>query len=106
MTVPLIAYTDRWSVRAGGRIAVKVSCASANYQADLVRIRSADPNPAGPGQVFEDVPSGFAGRYPGRAQTIHSGSHGTVPLESWRCRRNGPSAFGCSPGCWIGPKRC
>lgn len=25
---PLIAYTDRWSVRAGGRIEVKVSCSS------------------------------------------------------------------------------
>ena len=78
---PLIAYTNRWSVRAGGRIAVKVSCGSANYHADLVRIRSADPNPAGPGQVFENVPAGFAGRYPGRVQQIHNGSHGAVPLE-------------------------
>ena len=50
---PLIAYTDRWSVRAGGRIEVKVSCSSANYRADLVRIRSADPNPAGPGLLFD-----------------------------------------------------
>jgi len=58
MSIPgLIAYTDRWSVRAGGRIEVKVSCSSASYRADLVRIRSADPNPAGPGQLFEDVPT-------------------------------------------------
>ena len=79
-TPPLIAYTDRWSVRAGGRIAVKVSSSSANYRADLVRIRSADPNPAGPGMLFEDVPAGFAGSYPGRSQAIHNGSHGVVPL--------------------------
>ena len=76
----LIAYTDRWSVRAGGRIEVKVSCSSANYRADLVRIRSADPNPAGPGMLFEDVPAVFEGSYPGRSQQIHGGSHGVVPL--------------------------
>ena len=79
---PLIAYTDRWSVRAGGRIAVKVSCNSANYHADLVRIRSADPNPAGPGMLFEDVPAAFEGSYPGRSQQIHGGSHGVVPLAA------------------------
>ena len=81
MSIPLlIAYTDRWSVRAGGRIAVKVSCSSADYSADLVRIRSADPNPAGPGMLFEDVPAGFAGSYPGRSQQIQNGSHGVAPL--------------------------
>jgi len=79
---PLIAYTDRWSVRAGGSIEVKVSCSSANYRADLVRIRSADPNPAGPGQLFEDVPAAFEGSYPGRSQQIHNGSHGIVPLAA------------------------
>lgn len=78
---PLIAYTDRWSVRAGGSIEVKVSCSSASYRADLVRIRSADPNPAGPGQLFEDVPAVFEGSYPGRSQQIHNGSHGVVPLD-------------------------
>ena len=77
---PLIAYTDRWSVRAGGSIEVKVSCSSANYRADLVRIRSADPNPAGPGMLFDDVPAAFEGSYPGRSQEIHCGSHGVVSL--------------------------
>ena len=77
---PLIAYTDRWSARAGGRIEVKVSCSSANYRADLVRIRSADPNPAGPGLLFDDVPAAFEGSYPGRSQEIHGGSHGVLSL--------------------------
>ncbi|MBW8708971.1 MAG: N,N-dimethylformamidase large subunit, partial [Alphaproteobacteria bacterium] len=82
MTVPLIAYTDRWSVRAGGRIAVKVSCTSTTYRADLVRIRSADPNPAGPGMLMERMPAPFEGNYPGRLQEIHSGSHGVVSLAN------------------------
>ena len=61
---PLIGYTDRWSARAGGRIEVKVSCASAKYRADLVRIRSADPNPAGYLDVFftSSPASGQAGQ--------------------------------------------
>ena len=45
----LTGYADRFSVRAGGAIALKVSSAHAEYRADLVHIRSADPNPAGPG---------------------------------------------------------
>ena len=81
MSIPsLIAYTDRWSARAGGRIEVKVSCSSASYRADLVRILSADPNPAGPGQLFKEVPAAFEGSYTGRSQQIHSGSHGVVPF--------------------------
>jgi len=66
MSIPtLIAYTNRWSVRAGGRIEVKVSGRSAKYRADMVRIRSADPNPAGPGKLFDDVPSHFEGSHAG-----------------------------------------
>ena len=78
---PLIAYTDRWSSRASGRIEVKVSCPSASYRADLVRIRSADPNPAGPGLLFDRVPAGFEGSYPGRSQEIHNGSYGKLSLS-------------------------
>ncbi|MCX7281461.1 MAG: N,N-dimethylformamidase large subunit [Alphaproteobacteria bacterium] len=81
MTAFLVSYTDRWSVRAGGQIAVKVSSPGGDYQADLVRIRSADPNPSGPGMIFEDVPAAFAATYPGRAQAIHNGSYGLVALD-------------------------
>ena len=82
MNAFLVGYTDRWSARAGGKIAVKVSSPGGEYRADLVRIRSADPNPAGPGMIFEDVPAAFAGTYPGRAQAIHNGSYGLVALDS------------------------
>ncbi len=81
MSAFLVGYTDRWSARADGQIAVKVSSPGGDYQADLVRIRSADPNPAGPGMIFENVPAAFAGSYPGRAQAIHNGSYGLVALD-------------------------
>ena len=76
--IKLIGYTDRFSVRAGGTIALKVSSAAPEYRADLVRIRSADPNPKGPGVVFEPVAAAFAGRYPGRVQAMQSGSWGEI----------------------------
>ena len=77
--VPLIGYVDRFSVRPGERIAVKVSSRLAEpYQADLVRIIHGDANPAGPGLKFEEVEATFAGTYPLRFQPAHSGSYGIV----------------------------
>lgn len=77
--VPLIGYLDRFSARPGERLEVKVSSSLAGpYEADLVRIRHADPNPAGPGMKLLPVPAGFAGRYPSRVQPIQSGSFGLV----------------------------
>jgi N,N-dimethylformamidase len=76
--IPLIGYTDRFSVRAGGTIALKASTSHAEYQAELVRIRSADPNPAGPGMRFEAVAAGFAGAYRGRVQAALRGSHAEI----------------------------
>ncbi len=72
--IPIIGYADRFSVRAGGRLELKVSSAQAEYRADLVRIRSADPNPSGPGVRMEPVPAAFAGAYAGRVKPVHSGS--------------------------------
>jgi N,N-dimethylformamidase len=77
MVVPLIGYTDRFSARPGERLAVKVSSQLPGpYQADLVRVRHADPNPAGPGMTLLPVASGWAGAYPSRSQRIPRGSHG------------------------------
>ncbi|MBS0560574.1 MAG: N,N-dimethylformamidase large subunit [Proteobacteria bacterium] len=80
--IPLIGYTDAFSARAGGRIAVKVSSTfSAPYRADLVRIFSGDPNPAGPGMRMEPVPSAFESTYPSRLQPVHAGSCGLVQAD-------------------------
>ncbi len=79
--VPLVGYLDRFSARPGERIAVKVSSTHAEpFRADLVRMISADPNPAGPGIKMEDVPAAFAGEYPPRFQPIQLGSCGIVQL--------------------------
>ena len=80
--VPLIGYVDRFSVRPGERIAVKVSSRLAEpYRADLVRIIHGDANPAGPGLKFEEVEATFAGTYPSRFQPAYSGSYGIVTRD-------------------------
>ncbi len=74
--IPLIGYCDRLSGRPGDKIEFKVSSHSAEaYQARLVRSISADPNPAGPGIVEEDVPADIAGSYPSRVQDFYPGSY-------------------------------
>ncbi|KAA2212865.1 N,N-dimethylformamidase beta subunit family domain-containing protein [Teichococcus oryzae] len=75
MTVPLTGYLDRISGRAGDTLAVKVSSTlPGDYRADLVRVISGDPNPAGPGMRLREVAADFAGHYPGRFQPVHLGS--------------------------------
>jgi len=72
--IPLIGYVDRFSARPGEGIAVKVSSRlAAPYDVDLVRIRHADPNPAGPGMKLYPVEGGFTGRFPSRFQPSHPG---------------------------------
>lgn len=79
MTVPLTGYLDRISARPGERLEVKVSSTLAGaYEADLVRVISGDPNPAGPGMDIRPVPADFAGAYPGRFQPTHLGSCAVV----------------------------
>ena len=79
MTASLIGYTDRISVRAGEKIAFKISStASAPYHATLVRIVRGDPNPAGPGVKFEDLSEHFDGRFASREQRAWPGSYALV----------------------------
>jgi len=85
MQVPLIGYLDRFSARPGERLAAKISSQlGGTYHADLVRVRHADPNPAGPGMQLIDVAVPWAGERPGIAKPIPAGSHaeitGDLPL--------------------------
>ncbi|MEM7226809.1 MAG: N,N-dimethylformamidase beta subunit family domain-containing protein, partial [Pseudomonadota bacterium] len=85
--IPLIGYADRLSARPGETLEIKVSSQSdAPYQASLVRIRSADPNPEGPGIREAPVEAAFAGSYPSRRQEAKLGSYAVVdetgPLQS------------------------
>ena len=77
--IPLIGYGDRLSVRPGETIEFKVSSQNpAPFEASLVRIVCADPNPAGPGIQEATVAADFAGSYPSRAQAIAQGSHARI----------------------------
>ncbi len=77
--LPLIGYTDRLSVRPGETIDFKVSSASEDpYCARLVRVVSADPNPAGPGLIEHELAASFDGSYPSRVQQFFPGSYGHV----------------------------
>ncbi len=80
--IPLLGYSDRLSGRPGDEIAFKVSSrAHKPYQASLVRVICADPNPAGPGLQLEDMDLPFGGEFPSRWQPFHPGSHAIVQVD-------------------------
>ena len=74
--IPLTGYGDRLSARPGETIAFKVSSdADTPYEARLVRIISADPNPDGPGRMEEALDADFSGSHPSRIQPFYPGSY-------------------------------
>ena len=74
--IPLLGYADKLSGRPGDVIGFKVSsCLSEDYEARLVRVISADPNPDGPGMIEEAVEADFAGNYASRPQPFYPGSY-------------------------------
>jgi len=78
---PLLGYADRLSARPGDKVQVKVSSfLESDYQARLVRIICADPNPAGMGLVEERVDCDFSGSYPSRVQPFTPGSSMSVSI--------------------------
>jgi N,N-dimethylformamidase len=77
--LPIAGYADRLSVRPGETIGFKVSSRlSGPYRARLVRVISADPNPAGPGIREEPVAAEIEASYPSREQPIHQGSYAII----------------------------
>ena len=73
--VKLTAYADRFHVRPGETIRFMVNCdGPKSFQADIVRLRCGDANPAGPDFKEALVKTSANGRYRGRRQTIHAGS--------------------------------
>ncbi len=77
--IPLTGYADRLSLRPGETIEFKVSSAGPEpFEAGLVRVACADPNPDGPGRREQPVPAAFAGSYPSRQQAVHRGSYARV----------------------------
>ncbi|MBO9453136.1 N,N-dimethylformamidase large subunit [Tropicibacter sp. R16_0] len=79
--LPITGYLDRLSGRPGQKIAVKVSAqGGGQYEADVVRIVSGDPNPSGPGLIYERQDFG-SGTYDARSQSIDRGSYAVVPTD-------------------------
>lgn len=77
--IPLTGYADRLSVRPGETISFKISSSLPDpYDASLVRIRSADPNPDGPGLRETTIDASFSGPHPSRTQPLNNGSYARI----------------------------
>lgn len=72
--VTLTAYADRWTVRPGQSIELKVSTPAVEYDLDFVRLIQGDATEDGPGfkEVAVDLPG--AGRHSGGIQALATGS--------------------------------
>lgn len=77
----IIGYSDQISSQAGECIRFFVHSEESSYTARLVKIRSGDINPVGPGLKVEEIPSSINGKYPGIKQSIHAGSYAVIPLS-------------------------
>lgn len=83
--LPITGYLDRFSHRPGEKFIAHVSMRDpASYRAHLVRVLSADPNPAGPGVHFQDLSQLFDQHHEGRHQKIALGSYGIVDASPKR----------------------
>jgi N,N-dimethylformamidase len=78
-----VGYSDRLALRAGETIAFKVSCESEalDYQVEIVKLRSGDDRPDGPGFSASSVPAAVNGEYRGCKLLIGCGSYIAVPSD-------------------------
>jgi N,N-dimethylformamidase len=78
--IPLTGYSDKLSVRPGETIRFHVaSAAAAPVTQRLVRVISADPNPAGSGMVEEAVAAAVETVATPQPQTVPLGSYAVIP---------------------------
>src|SRR5262245_16966829 len=81
MTLAILGYADRISVRPGDRLKIMVSCEAGakHYRAELVRLICGDDRPDGAGYKEQPVAHPANRSYPGRRQELHPGSYVLVP---------------------------
>ena len=81
MTKRILGYSDEISVTPGGRIRFMVSCDPGieRYRAEIVRMRSGDVQPGGPGLKECALEPPAVSEHRGREQAIHPGSFARVP---------------------------
>jgi N,N-dimethylformamidase beta subunit-like, C-terminal len=85
--VPLAGYADRLSVRPGQTIAFKIANATGlPVEADIVRVISADPNPAGPGVRTEPVVAEITHLTEPGPYSVPTGSYAEIDL-TWPARK-------------------
>ena len=76
---PLPGYVDRWSVKQGGVVTLRVGSAKdAAFETRIARILCGDPNPKGPGYREIPMPHPTDGSHPGKEQGTHLGSWGQI----------------------------
>ena len=77
----ILGYSDEVSVAPGGHIRFMVSCGSGveRYRAEIVRMRSGDVQPGGPGLKEYPLDPPAVSEHRGRRQAIHPGSFARVP---------------------------
>jgi N,N-dimethylformamidase beta subunit-like, C-terminal len=83
MPAGLIGYCDPWSTAPGGSLSFKISSPGGRpFSTSVVRVRHADPNPAGPGMKLLPVPEFAAQTIQGIAQHADPGSSGWAPCPA------------------------
>lgn len=77
--LPLTGYTDRLSARPGEALSFKISSSGPDpFEARLVRVVSADPNPAGPGLIEHDLSDLYRASHASVAQKATPGSYAVI----------------------------
>ena len=81
MAKTILGYSDEISVAPGERIRFMVSCETGieRYRADIVRMRSGDIQPGGPGLKESALDPPASSDHAGRGQAIYPGSFALVP---------------------------
>jgi N,N-dimethylformamidase len=81
-TIPLIGYAEQLSGRPGDTIEFKVSSTCEDdFEVSLVKVISADPNPAGPGIIEQTISSAIDGLYPSEEQPFYPGSYAQARIQ-------------------------
>jgi N,N-dimethylformamidase beta subunit-like protein len=98
----IIGYCDPWSARPGQALSFMISSAGDRpFRTRVVRVRHADPNPAGPGMKLIPVSEFGEQVHAGREQSARPGSFGSarcpdIPegpfhiIVNFRCLKNFP----------------
>lgn len=85
----LLGYPSCYSVPPGGTISFHISAEDNQpFEAKVVRVICGDCNPAGPGLIFEEIPTAIDGTYQGCRQVTDAGSFMSATVPQLRDSRS------------------